>query len=115
MPHADAPEAALEGIDVYPVDTLGRLVARFRDYNPIEPYRAQLDLEAEPPVNAADFQDIKGQIATQKHQFAVYCDEVVGQLTHTFSRPLKSACPRIRRRLPRNVLLRLDRRPKLTS
>ncbi len=66
VPQADAPEAALvEGIDVYPVDTLGRLAAHLRDYNPIEPYRATLDLSADPPVYAADFSDIKGQIATQ--------------------------------------------------
>jgi magnesium chelatase family protein len=62
VPQADAPEAALvEGIDVYPVDTLGRLVAHFADLNPIEPYRATLDLETDPPVYAADFSDIKAQ------------------------------------------------------
>ena len=62
VPQADAPEAALvEGIDVYPVDTLGRLVTHFRDYHPIEPYHAELDLEADPPSYATDFQDIKGQ------------------------------------------------------
>ncbi len=62
VPQADAPEAALvEGIDVYPVDTLGHLAAHLRDYNPIEPYRTTLDLSADPPVYAADFMDIKGQ------------------------------------------------------
>ncbi len=62
VPQADAPEAALiEGIDVYPVDTLGHLVAHLADYNPIEPYRANLDLDADPPAYAADFRDIKGQ------------------------------------------------------
>ena len=62
MPQSDAPEAALvEGIDVYPVDTLGRLAAHFRDYHPIEPYRADLRLDDDPPPYAADFQDIKGQ------------------------------------------------------
>ena len=62
VPQADAPEAALvEGIDVYPVDTLGRLATHFRDYHPIEPYRATLDLGADPPTYACDFQDIKGQ------------------------------------------------------
>ena len=62
VPQADAPEAALvEGIDVYPVDTLGRLAAHFRDYHPIEPYRADLRLDDDPPPYAADFQDIKGQ------------------------------------------------------
>ena len=62
VPQADAPEAALiEGITVYPVDALGRLAAHLRDYHPIEPYRATLDLVSEAPVYAADFQDIMGQ------------------------------------------------------
>ncbi len=63
VPQADAPEAALiEGITVYPVDTLGRLAAHYRDYHPIEPYRTTLDLSDEAATAyAADFQDIKGQ------------------------------------------------------
>jgi magnesium chelatase family protein len=62
VPQADAPEAALvEGIGVYPVDTLGRLAAHFRDYHPIEPYHTDLNLDDDPPPYASDFQDIKGQ------------------------------------------------------
>ena len=62
VPQADAPEAALvEGLDVYPVATLGRLAAHFRNYHPIEPFRADLRLDDDPPPYAADFQDIKGQ------------------------------------------------------
>ncbi|PKO22184.1 MAG: magnesium chelatase [Chloroflexi bacterium HGW-Chloroflexi-1] len=62
VPQSDAPEAALmDGIDVYPVETLARLVTHFRDYHPIEPYRTEMDLDVEPPDYAADFQDIKGQ------------------------------------------------------
>ena len=61
VPQADAPEAALiEGIDVYPVDTLARLVTHFRDYHPIEPYRNTMDLDVDPPSCAADLQDLKG-------------------------------------------------------
>ncbi|OQA44389.1 MAG: Competence protein ComM [Chloroflexi bacterium ADurb.Bin325] len=61
-PQVDAPEAALvQGIEVYPVDTLGRLAAHFRNYHPIEPYRASFDLDADPPAYACDFSDIKGQ------------------------------------------------------
>ena len=56
---ADAPDL-IQGIDVYPVETLARLVTHFRDYHPIEPCRATLDLDADPPAYAADFQDIKG-------------------------------------------------------
>jgi magnesium chelatase family protein len=62
VPQADAPEAALiEGIDVYPVDTLAHLVAHLRSYNLITPYHATLDLDADPVAYAADFSDIKGQ------------------------------------------------------
>ncbi len=62
VPQVDAPEAALvEGIDVYPVDTLGRLAAHFRNYHPIEPFRAAFNLTTDPPPYACDFQDIKGQ------------------------------------------------------
>ena len=62
MPQADAAEAALvEGIDVYPVDSLGHLAAHLRDYNPIKPYKADFDLDADPPTYATDFSDIKGQ------------------------------------------------------
>ena len=40
VPQVDAPEAALmSGIDVYPVDSLGRLVTHFRDY---QPYRGPI-------------------------------------------------------------------------
>ena len=49
------------------METLARLVTHFRDYHPIEPCRATLDLDAEPPVCAADIQDIKGQGYTQKY------------------------------------------------
>jgi hypothetical protein len=60
VPQADAAEAArVEGIDVYPVETLGRLAAHFRDRRPIEPYRADLCLDDDPLPYAADFLDIK--------------------------------------------------------
>ena len=59
----------IQGIDIYPVETLARLVTHFRDYHSIEPCRAALDLDDDtctcvrckcPPAYAADFQDIKG-------------------------------------------------------
>jgi magnesium chelatase family protein len=62
VPQADAPEAALvEGIEVYPVDSLGRLVTHFRDYHPIQPYHADLNLDADPLTYVTDYQDVKGQ------------------------------------------------------
>jgi len=42
----------------YPVESLARLVTHFRDCHPIEPCRATLDLDADPPAYAADVQDI---------------------------------------------------------
>ena len=72
VPQADAPEAALvEGIDGCPVDAQGRLVAHLRNYHPIEPYRAEFNLDDDPPPYAADFQDIKGQMPTQPIQLRV--------------------------------------------
>jgi magnesium chelatase family protein len=62
VPATDAPEAALvEGLEVYPVESLGRLAAHFRNYNPIEPLRSAPDLDATPPLYAADFGEVKGQ------------------------------------------------------
>jgi len=55
----------MQGIDVYPVETLARLVTHFRDYHPIEPCRAILDFDAEPPASAADFRDLQGQKSGQ--------------------------------------------------
>jgi magnesium chelatase family protein len=61
VPQADAREAALVEGDVYPVETLGRLTAHFRDYHPVEPYRADLRLDDDPAAYACDLQDIKRQ------------------------------------------------------
>jgi len=81
VPVADPPEAALiQGIDIYPVETLARLVTHFRDYHPIEPCRATLDLDADPPACAADFQDIKGQISGQKYQLGPSLSRGRGEL-----------------------------------
>jgi len=58
----------IEGIAVYPVETLARLVTHFGDYHPIEPCRTTLDLGADRPAYAADFQDIKGHEHTRECQ-----------------------------------------------
>ncbi len=42
------------------METLARLAPHFRDYHPIEPYQAILELDAELPAYAANFQDMKG-------------------------------------------------------
>ena len=53
-------ELLLAAACALPIETLGWLATHFRDYHPIEPYRTVFDLDADPPVYAADFMDIKG-------------------------------------------------------
>ncbi len=63
VPQADAPEAALvQGLTVYPVATLGRLVSHLLGINTIAPYEPeQFFDDDDPPAYATDFQEIKGQ------------------------------------------------------
>jgi magnesium chelatase family protein len=63
VPQEDAPEAALvEGVNVYPISTLGRLVSHLLGITPIEPYAPGDLFDAdEVPLYATDFQEIKGQ------------------------------------------------------
>ncbi len=63
VPQVDAPEAALvQGLTVYPVPTLGRLVGHLLGINPIAPYEPATFFDADtPPPYATDFQEIKGQ------------------------------------------------------
>ena len=65
MPETDAPQAALvDGVTVYPVQSLGQLVEHLYGLNPIPPYQrppvSEL-AEDSPMEGAADFADIKGQ------------------------------------------------------
>jgi len=64
VPAEDAAEAALiPGLQVMPVDTLGRLVTHLRGYHPIEPFRHEVDIRTQlrHPAYSVDFADIKGQ------------------------------------------------------
>jgi magnesium chelatase family protein len=63
VPSADAPEAALvDGIDVFPVDTLGRLVQHLERARPIARYENSLRFDTgEDPIYPVDFCDVKGQ------------------------------------------------------
>jgi magnesium chelatase family protein len=63
VPQEDAPEAALvEGVNVYPISTLGRLVSHLLGITPIEPYvPGDLFNTDEVPLYTTDFQEIKGQ------------------------------------------------------
>lgn len=64
VPEADAPQAALvDGVTVYPVQSLGQLVEHLYGLNPIAPYQRPpvSAFEPEAALGAADFADIKGQ------------------------------------------------------
>jgi magnesium chelatase family protein len=59
----DAPQAALiEGVEVYPVTSLGCLVEHLYGLQPIPPFdRSTLNLDRAAPPTAVDFADIRGQ------------------------------------------------------
>ncbi len=63
VPAADAPEAALvDGLEVYPVESLGQLAAHLQGLRTIPSYEPEHDPAAlPPPAYAADFADVKGQ------------------------------------------------------
>jgi magnesium chelatase family protein len=63
VPADDAAEASLvEGIDVYPVETLGQLVEHLYDLNPIQPVRfTPSENKAIVSTGMTDFADVKGQ------------------------------------------------------
>jgi magnesium chelatase family protein len=63
VPQEDAPEAALvEGVTVYPVPTLGRLVSHLLSIAPIQPYVPDYRFDADEAIPyTTDFQEIKGQ------------------------------------------------------
>lgn len=63
VPVADAPEAALvEGLEVIPVEDLGRLAVHLQGLREIPPYQPTWEpADLSPPKYAADFADIKGQ------------------------------------------------------
>ena len=63
VPQDDAPEAALvEGVAVYPVSTIGRLVSHMLQITPIQPYERQSTFDPdEVPTPGTDFQEVKGQ------------------------------------------------------
>ncbi len=63
VPQDDAPEAALvEGVTVYPVSTIGRLMSHMLQITPIQPYERQYAFDPdEVPTPGTDFQEVKGQ------------------------------------------------------
>lgn len=62
VPAEDAPEAALiDGLNVYPVESLLQLVDHLTGHSKLEPYQADFSLEDDDlPAFAADLSEIKG-------------------------------------------------------
>ncbi len=63
VPQADAPEASLiEGVDVFPLDSLLALARHLNDEEPILPYRAAISLDGDMgDLYTTDFADVRGQ------------------------------------------------------
>ncbi len=62
VPAEDAPQAALiPGLEVYPVASLGQLVAHLQGMAPLEPHPPLRLEQLPPPPITVDFADIKGQ------------------------------------------------------
>jgi magnesium chelatase family protein len=63
VPAPDAPEAALvPDLEILPVESLFALSAHLNGLQPIQPFRANWDLEAgDPPTYSVDFKEVRGQ------------------------------------------------------
>ncbi len=68
VPSSDAAEAALvEGIEVYPVESLQALIEHLKDAQPIDAFENALRFnESTADVFPVDFQDVKGQEMTKR-------------------------------------------------
>ncbi len=62
VPADDAPEASLiEGVMVYPVESLLQLVDHITGHKQLTPYEVEFSLDADPPDHITDLAEIKGQ------------------------------------------------------
>ncbi|RME40738.1 MAG: ATP-binding protein [Caldilineae bacterium] len=62
VPAVDAPEAALvDGLTVYPIETLLQLVDHLTGHARLTPFQADHTLDDDPPPPVTDFAEIKGQ------------------------------------------------------
>ena len=62
VPAEDAPEAALiEGLKIYPIESLLQLVDHLSGHQKLTPYQADFSLNGDPPPYATDLSEIKGQ------------------------------------------------------
>ncbi|MBN1220496.1 MAG: YifB family Mg chelatase-like AAA ATPase [Anaerolineae bacterium] len=62
VPAEDAAEASLiDGMAVYPLESLLQLVDHLSGHKQLEPYRVDFSLDGDPPAYACDLSEIKGQ------------------------------------------------------
>lgn len=62
VPAEDAAEASLiEGLSIYPIESLLQLVDHLTGHKKLAPYEVNLSLDGDPPPYAADLSEIKGQ------------------------------------------------------
>ena len=62
LPVENAPEAAVvEGINIYPVETLSRLVEALLGVSKIDPYEVDMKKLFQKPEHQVDFSDVRGQ------------------------------------------------------
>ncbi|HEX9924917.1 MAG TPA: YifB family Mg chelatase-like AAA ATPase [Anaerolineae bacterium] len=62
VPAEDAAEASLiEGLDIYPIESLLQLVDHLTGHKKLELYEVSFSLDGDPPPYAADLSEIKGQ------------------------------------------------------
>ncbi|MBW1888150.1 MAG: YifB family Mg chelatase-like AAA ATPase [Deltaproteobacteria bacterium] len=62
LPVENAPEAAVvEGIDIYPVETLSQLVEALLGVSKIDPYEVDMKKLFQKPEHQVDFSDVRGQ------------------------------------------------------
>jgi magnesium chelatase family protein len=62
LPAENAPEAGVvEGVNIYPVNTLSEVVEALRDISEVNPFRVEIKKLFQRPDFQADFKDVRGQ------------------------------------------------------
>ncbi|MBL7216990.1 MAG: YifB family Mg chelatase-like AAA ATPase [Desulfobacteraceae bacterium] len=62
LPIDNAPEAAVvEGIDIFPVNSLAQVIGALRGIAKLSPFKVDLDKLFQAPVSHVDFKDVRGQ------------------------------------------------------
>jgi len=106
VPSVDAPEASLiKGLEVIPVDSLGKLAMHLQGLGEMTPYQPDLDIEEEPaPEYGTDLAHVKGQEHVKRALEVAPAgghNVLMSFRTPQVSSPGKGPPPRLRPRGPR--------------